>query len=898
MRKPWYAMSVSEVLQALKVDAEQGLSPRLAGERLRRYGSNTLPQRCPPTLGRLFLAQFEDVTVLTLLAATVVSGLLGEWSDAATIVCILVLNACLGVFQEYRAERALEALQRLSAPEARVLRGKKEVRIPAAEVVVGDVVLLEAGDRVPADLRLIEAWSLQVEESALTGESHPVSKQVEPLAKEGLPLGEQANMVFLGTVVVRGRGKGIAVATGTHTQMGRIAHLLREAEGNGTPLQRRLAHLGRLVVAGCLAVCLAIFAVGLAYGRPLREMFLTGVSLAVAAIPEGLPAVVTIVLALGVQRMGRRQAIVRRLAAVETLGSATVICADKTGTLTQNRMRARVLFVDGRKVEAAALSPRSLSDPRFPGLRRLGEIAALCHALPRGQVGLKEGEEGEEPGDPTEWALVRLARALGIRLRELQENWEFLAELPFEAERRMMTVCYRPPGGVPLAFSKGAVDALLARSRAVFSGGRAEPLTEERRASFLRVQEELGRQGLRVLALAFRPLSEEEVRSLQRLGPGGEAAPPVEERLILVGLVGLNDPPRPEVKEAVSKAAAAGIRTIMVTGDHPLTAGAVAREVGILTEGEEVLTGMDLDELSEQQLRAAVKRCRVFARVTPRHKLRLVQALKAEGEVVAMTGDGVNDAPALQEADIGIAMGRTGTDVARGAAAMVLADDNYATIVAAVEEGRSIYQSIRRFIRYLLACNAGEVLTMLIAAAANLPFPLTATQLLWMNLVTDGLPALGLGMGPADPDLMRQPPRAPGEPILTRRLMATIAKQGALFSFCTLAAFLSLLLQGQGEEKARTAAFTALVLAQLAYALRCQGPRWLWTRGGNAFLFWAVLFSAGVHLAFLYLPPLAGLLHAVPLDLGSWLVIGAAILFGVFLSDFCWPWLRRQIQDH
>lgn len=891
-------MSASEVLQALKVDAEQGLSPRTARERLQHYGSNVLPQRRPPTLWHLFLSQFKDVTVLTLLAATVVSGWLGEWSDAATIICILVLNAFLGVFQEYRAERALEALQRLSVPEARVLRGGREFRIPAAEVVVGDVILLEAGDRVPADLRLIETWSLQVEESVLTGESHPISKQVEPLAREGLPLGEQANMAFLGTVVVRGRGKGIAVATGIHTQMGRIAHLLREAEGKGTPLQRRLAHLGGWIVAGCLMACLAVFAVGLAYGRPLREMFLTGVSLAVAAVPEGLPAVVTIVLALGVQRMGRRQAIIRRLAAVETLGSATVICADKTGTLTQNRMRVRALFVDGRRMEAAALSPQSLSDRRFPGLRRLGEIAALCHSLPRGSVGLGEGEGAEEPGDPTEWALVHLARELGISGQELQERWEFLAELPFEAERRMMTVCYRPPGGPPLALSKGAVDALLARSRALLTGGKVEPLNEERRAVVLQVQEELGRQGLRVLALAFRPLDEGEVRWLRQPGSEGEAALRVEERLILVGLVGLNDPPRPEVKEAVSKAAAAGIRTIMVTGDHPLTAEAIAREVGILGEGEAVLTGMELDKLSEQQLRAAVKRCRVFARVTPRHKLRLVQALKAEGEVVAMTGDGVNDAPALKEADIGIAMGRTGTDVARGAAAMVLADDNYATIVAAVEEGRSIYQSIRRFIRYLLACNAGEVLTMLIAAALNLPFPLTATQLLWMNLVTDGLPALGLGMGPVDPDLMRQPPRPPGEPILTRRLMVAIVKQGVLFAFCTLAAFLSLLVSGRGEATARTAAFTALVLAQLVYALRCQGPGSLRIRGGNVFLSWAVFFSAGVHLAFLYVPTLAGLLHAVPLDFGSWVIICAAILFGVFLSDFYWPWLRRRIRDH
>lgn len=882
MERPWHALSSEEVLAALSVDPAHGLDPGEARRRLEAAGPNKLSESKPTSLISLFLGQFKNLVVLVLAAAAAVSAMLGEVVDAGTVVVIVLLNACLGCLQEYRAGRSLAALKEMTAPAAWVRRGRKEVQLGADGLVPGDIVLLKAGDRVPADARLLHATSLSVDESPLTGESFPVTKDAAWTGGPGTPLAERRNMVYMGTMVARGRAEAVVVATGMATQLGDVAAMIGRDVDDSTPLQRRLAQLGRGLVLACLAVVAAVVAAGIARGASVHEMFLVGTSLAVAAVPEGLPAVVTMALALGVQRMIRRHAIVRRLPAVETLGCATVICTDKTGTLTRSEMTVvkyiladrEIDVADGEGPEAFRSADRPV-DPGEPALRLALLAGSLCNdaALePEERPGRAagKGKRFRVLGDATEGALLAAACKGGIDPQELARRNPRVAEIPFDSDRRRMSVVVEDRGALA-AYVKGAPDVIVPRCARVQKGAGVEPLSAPERARLLREAERMAGRALRVLALAYRRVERAE---LQR----GLRAESLEANLIFIGFACMMDPPRPEAARAIAKARRAGIATIMVTGDHPKTAEAIALELGF--EPARAVTGDEIDAMDDGELAKILEERRVFARVLPRHKLRIVRALKARGHVVAMSGDGVNDAPAVKEADIGVAMGRAGTDVTREAASMVLADDNFATLVAAVQEGRGIYDNIRKFIRYLLACNTGEVLSMLAAALLGLPMPLLPAQILWVNLVTDGLPAIALGVDPPEPDVMDRPPRDPKESVFAGRMHLKIVLRGALIGLATVAAFAAgaRLAPGGGDPLAyaRTLAFSTLVASQLVYVFQCRSERralhelGLWE---NPWLVLAVLASAGMHLATVYVPLLSQAFHTVRLSLSDWALV-------------------------
>lgn len=880
----WHALTQQEVVGYLKSDAVKGLSEKEARERAARYGPNELARVSKAPAWQLFFKQFRDFMVLVLLAATAVSCFLGEYADAVTIMIIVLLNAILGFIQEYRAERSIEALKRLAAPEARVVRSGRERKIPAAELVPGDIVILEEGDRVPADLRLLKAVNLEIEESALTGESAPVKKQETAMPEGDITLGDIRNMAYLGTVVTRGRGRGIAVNTGMATEMGRIAGMIQEAGQEETPLQRRLAQLGKVLVSFCLFICALVVAVGIIRGEEAYQMFLAGVSLAVAAIPEGLPAIVTVALAIGVQRMIRRNAIIRKLPAVETLGCATVICSDKTGTLTQNEMTVRevVLGEDKLIVTGEGCDPKGefigRGDRQGRQFILLMKAAALCNnaVLERGGVSItglfrdlvrkQPNREWSIMGDPTEGALLVMAAKAGFWREKLEKKEPRVAELPFDSERKRMTVVCRQPSGALAAYVKGAPDVILDLCTHVFKGGRVVPLSYRDREEILRQNSELAGKALRVLAFACREL------------PGNTedfSKKAVEQQLVFLGMAGMIDPPRPAAVKAVQTCRRAGIKVVMITGDHQLTACAVGRELGILSRGERILTGRELDRMSPEQLRKEAGRVSVYARVSPKHKLQIVRALKQAGHVVAMTGDGVNDAPAVKESDIGISMGINGTDVTKEASAMVLADDDFSSIVAAVEEGRGIYDNIRKFIRYLLSCNVGEVLTMFLAVLTGLPLPLTPIQILWMNLATDCLPAMALGVDPYDRDIMMRPPRHPRESVFSHGLAWRIAFSGAAIGLGTLLVFWIGLSMGD-VALARTMAFNAIVFFQLFYVFTCRSEFHTILEVGlfsNPYLVWAVLISAVFQLAVNCVPFLQPVFNTVPLNGLQWAVI-------------------------
>ncbi|TDA65741.1 MAG: cation-translocating P-type ATPase [Clostridia bacterium] len=864
-------MPVAEVAQVWQSDAESGLSPEEAARRLASFGANRLRagQRLAPAI--LLARQFTDFMVLVLLGAAAVSAFLGEWLDAVTILAIVVLNAVLGFMQEYRAEKSLEALRRLTAPEARVMRAGETQRLPADAIVPGDILVLEAGDRVPADARLVGTVAMEVDESALTGESVPVSKSTAPLPGTAGP-GDQRNMVFQGTVVTRGRGRGMVVATGMDTQMGQIAGMIEEAGGQETPLQRRLGVLGRWLVAVCLGVCALVVFLGLARGLPTYQMFLAGVSLAVAAIPEGLPAIVTVALAIGVQRMSRRNAIVRQLPAVETLGCATCICSDKTGTLTQNKMVVREIALPERKIVVSGEGYVPQGDfheagrrlDQDPQLEMFLQIAAVCNnaVLKKDNITVggwlrrKPGPEWQVAGDPTEGALLVAAAKGGFWREDVESREPRAAEIPFDSERKRMTVVTRRPGGMARAWIKGAPDIVLKLCTGVLTSHGVEPLTEARQARILAQNDALAGQAYRVLAMAYRDLPP----GFAALDSAGQ----VEKDLVFVGLAGIIDPLRPETAKAIRVCRTAGIKTVMVTGDHELTARAIAIQAGLGAEELRSLTGMQLEAMSDAELAAAVEEVDVFARVSPHHKLRLVRALRAKGHVVAMTGDGINDAPAIKEADIGVAMGQAGTEVTREAAALVLADDNFATITAAVEEGRAIYNNIRKFVQYLLSCNAGEVLTMMLAMVVGIPVPLLPIQILWMNLVTDGLPAMALGLDRPEMNLMRQPPRSPREGFFAHGMATHILVRGSLICAGTISVFiLALLWSHTNLALARSMAFNTLVFSQLFYVLEISG--WSNLRS-NYYLLLAVTVSVLMQLAVTYWGPLQVLFETVPLS--------------------------------
>ncbi len=864
----WTTLSGEEACRRLNLDPARGLPEGEVQRRRQRWGDNTLAGAPRLSLLTLLLNQFKDFMVLVLLGATLLSALLGEYSDALTIIIIVLINAVLGLVQEYRAERSLAALKKLAAPRARVLRSGEIMLIPTREVVPGDLVYLEAGDRVSVDLRLLSTQSLTINEAALTGEAEAVLKRSAPLAQAAGTPGDAYNMAFSGTEVLTGRGHGVAVATGMNTVIGQIAHLMESAEQTATPLQQRLERLGKILVAACLGICVAVSLLGVARGEPLYAMFMAGVSLAVAAIPEGLPAIVTVSLALGVQRMIRRRAIVRRLPAVETLGSASVICSDKTGTLTENRMSVSRLYCGDSlyKVEGGKFLRQE--ERGWAGAGRAGAadlklaltIAARCNNAYL--------EKGKPKGDPTEAALLEAARLAGIK--EAGQDPRRKREFPFTSERKMMSVIWREESGRDRLLLKGAPELVLERCRYISGrGGRVQSLDQARRRELLEQVERLASLGLRALAVAYRDLP---------AGSAPEQPEQAERELVWAGLLGLEDPPRPEVLPAIRLCRQAGIRVIMITGDHRATAEAIARRLKILRPGGKIITGQELNSMDDRQLLRQIGQVQVFARVSPAHKLRIVRALKSQQEVVAMTGDGVNDAPAIKEADIGIAMGRTGTDVTREAADLILSDDNFSTIVSAVEEGRNIYDNIRKFIRFLLGCNTGEVLTMALAILAGLPLPLRPIQILWINLVTDGLPALALGVDAPEEMLMHQPPRGRSEGIFSGGLWLKLIVRGVLIAAVTVAVF-ALVLSGGDLVKAQTVAFATLITAQLFYVFDCRSsgkPFQKSYRPPNWYLAGAVLSSTVLMLAVIYQPFLSDFFYTVPLTLTDWTLIGGA----------------------
>lgn len=894
----WHRMEPRELVEKLGSDAVRGLTAKEAARRLAEYGRNELAEgkRIPPLI--LFANQFKDFMVLVLIGATLISGLLGEYLDAAAIFAIILLNGVLGFIQEYRAEQSLRSLKALSAPSAHVIRDGVPADIPAVALVPGDIVVVRSGDRIPADIRLLEASSLYAEESALTGESVPVGKHAMPIREAVLAAGDMKNIGYMGTMVTRGTGRGIVIRTGMQTEMGKIAHMIEQAEEAETPLQRRLAQLGKVLIAVALALTVMVVAAGILHGQPVYDMFLAGVSLAVAAIPEGLPAIVTIALALGVQRMIKRRAIVRKLPSVETLGCASVICSDKTGTLTQNKMTVTRLWTGGRTLEVTGEGyvPRGeVLENGVPAdlkgdaaLRRMLQVAALCNnarleRLPdetepprrtkegsrRGREVRQSEEQWKMTGDPTEGALIVLAAKLGVTVSSLEGLYRREKEYPFDAERKRMSVLIGHQGG-RLICTKGAPDLLMEQCAYVLWDGNVVPFTPTLRKKAAEAAERMAESALRVLGFAYRDLRPQDA---------ADSAADVERQLIFVGLAGMIDPPRREVRESISLCRQAGIKTVMITGDHRLTAEAIAGQLGILPRGGRSLTGQQLAALTDAQLDRIVEDTYVYARVAPEHKLRIVKALQRRGHVVAMTGDGVNDAPAIKAADIGIAMGITGTDVAKEASSLVLSDDNFATIVSAIEEGRGIYENIRKFIRYLLASNVGEILTMFLAMMMGLPLPLVPIQILWVNLVTDGLPAMALGVDQPEKDLMRQRPRGARESIFARRLGWKIISRGVLIGLCTLGAFVLTLRSSGGDlAQAQTVAFATLVMAQLIHVFDCRSSRSIFHRNllENRWLVMAVLSSLALMIPVLYVDALQMIFKTVPLGLRDWALVFVA----------------------
>ena len=827
----WTALSRDELAAHLETDAARGLTGAEAGRRAAEHGPNELEEEQRASVLSQILGQFSDVTVLALVGAAVLAAAIGvlersdqslleRFGDAIAIAIIVILNATIGFFQERKAERAIRALRAFGAPEATVVRDGESRRVPAAELVPGDLVVLSEGSRVPADARLVTTTDLLSSEAALTGESTPVAKDTsEPLAAD-TPLAERRNMVFLGTHVVRGTGHGVVVETGMRTELGHIAGMLRGVESPDTPLQQSLRRFGTLVVAGCLLVGGIVFGVGLwRIEATWSFLMLTAVSLAVAAIPEGLPAITTIVLALGVQRMAKKNALVRRLAAVETLGSADIICTDKTGTLTENRMTVRRFAAGGATVEPDLIEAGAELPPAQD------ELVAASRFAPSAEL---DETKMQATGDPTDAALLALHLALRGAAPSLRgARPELLRALPFDGERKMATQIVSTPGGA-IGYCHGAPERLLARATAELDAtGTAIPLDDARRASLEQLVDEWASDGLRVLGIAR---SHEQALSPDAVlrEPREALLERFEHDLVLIGVVGMADPPRAGVADALRRAHAAGVSTVMITGDHPLTARAIAREIGLLDQPGEVVSGPELDALAPGELRERAEGIRVVARATAESKLRLIEALGRGGHVVAMTGDGVNDAPAIKAAPIGVAMGRSGTDVAREAADMVLFDDNYATIVGAIEEGRIIYGNIKRFILFLFAVNAGLVSSVFVAAVLGWPPILTPTQILWINLITNGLPALALGMEPIHVDPMREKPRDPSTPLVDRGELLWLLGYGALMAVLGLSTFAAhrasagVPLEGELLERARTATFTVLAIAPLFHALNCR----------------------------------------------------------------------------
>ncbi|CAB3645979.1 cation-translocating P-type ATPase [Trinickia soli] len=848
MMETWHTLSADAVTQRLVSDAANGLCGEEAARRLARYGPNEIVEAKGRSVIAMFLAQFRDFAILVLISVAVLSGVLGDVEDTLVIVAIVALNAAIGFIQDFRANRAMAELKRLGAPQATVVRDGRRSTIPAASMVPGDLVLLEAGCVAPADIRLIEAPQLKVSEAALTGEAFPIEKNVAPLDDAALPIADQINMVFKGTMITYGRARGIVVTTGMNTQLGRIAALLEQAPPASTPLQKRLAVFGRQLAVLVVVVCAVIFAAGVLRGEAVTQMLLTAASLAVAAIPEALPAVVTIMRALGARNMARRNALVRRLPAVETLGSVSWICTDKTGTLTRNEMRVTQICPSGEnRVDVESAAHEGVT-------AQLLEAAALSNDA-------AYDERGGIAGDPTEVALWRMAADAGLDRRKLERSMPRCMEFAFDSDRKRMTTIHRAGSGF-VAYTKGAPEAIVERclSTARADGDNVDdrhgPLDQ---GALLAMAGAMAADGLRVLALARR--------AWPALPATGATPDTVERELTLIGFVGMLDPLRPGVSAAVTTCRAAGITLVMITGDHPMTARAIARSLGMLDEGDTIMTGRELAALADDELARRIEHVRVFARLDPAQKIRIVEAIQARGQYVAMTGDGVNDAPALARADIGVAMGRAGTDVAREAASLVLLDDDFTTIVAAVEEGRRIFANVRKFIRYVLTCNSAELWVVAASPLLGLPMPLLPIHILWINLLTDGLPGLAFAAEPAEPTLMQERARPPNEGLFTGGMWRQILWGGVAMAAVTLGVQAWGLHSGYAAWQTMT--FTVLAFSQLGHALAIRSERTsLFAQGlkSNAPMLAAVALTAALQMAALYVPGLSAALRTTALS--------------------------------
>lgn len=888
-----YNVAVEGAASILRSDLKSGLSSAEAAKRLAEYGPNALSQKKAISPLKIFFDQFRNFMIWVLIGAALISGFLQEWVDAIAIIAIVLLNSILGFIQEYRAEKSLAALKKLSSPASKVIRNGEHDVVPSSDLVVGDLIELEAGDSVPADSRIVWVTSnFGVQEASLTGESTPVIKTASALDEEDVPLADRANMVYMGTSVVSGKARALVADTGMKTELGKIATMVSEISRETTPLQKKLEEFGKWIVYLCFALVAVVFLLEWLRGGKLIEVFLTAVSLAVAAIPEGLPAVVTIALALGVHRMVKRNALIRKLPSVETLGCATVICSDKTGTLTKNEMTVRAVFA-GKKLfdvtgtgyapkgkfllEGHSIKPSS-DDDLFTALR----ASVLCNGAE-----LKISENAARiVGDPTEGALLTAAAKAGIFKDALEREFIFADEIPFDSERKRMTMI-RTGGGRTTAFVKGAPDILLGICTKMREAGASRLISKDDIANIRRMNDGLADKAMRVLAVAYKELDG---------APKGMDASAVESDLVFAGLIAMMDPPREEVKAAMKECEISGIKAVMITGDHKNTAVAIAKELGFFKEDSLALSGEELSAMTDDEFCRIVERTAVYARVSPEHKLRVVRAWKKHGDVVAMTGDGVNDAPAIKEADIGVAMGITGTDVTKEVSDMIVTDDNFASIVSAVEEGRGIYDNIRKFVHYLLSCNAGEILVMFTASLIGFPVPLLPIHILWINLVTDGLPALALGVDPVDPNIMKRPPRKPDEAVVTRPMVFTMLVQGSFIAFCSLLAFvLVFFVENEDIGRARTAAFIVLACSQLFHSFNCRSATESVFKLGlltNKKLIAACGVSFLLQMAAVYLPFAQKVFKTEPLGLFDWVMVVAISSLPLWAME-AWKAIRK-----